>query len=68
MRKFDPSERDFRNRALGKAGEALVFDFERARPAAIDRADLARKVRSRRRTATERATTSTPSIPPAPTA
>lgn len=45
VRKFDPSERDFRNRALGKAGEALVFDFERARLAAIDRADLARKVR-----------------------
>jgi hypothetical protein len=45
VRKFDPSERDFRNRALGKAGEALVVDFERARLAAIDRADLARKVR-----------------------
>jgi hypothetical protein len=45
VRKFDPSERDFRNRALGKAGEALVFDFERARLAALDRADLARKVR-----------------------
>jgi hypothetical protein len=45
VRKFDPSERDFRNRALGKAGEALVFDFERARLATIDREDLARKVR-----------------------
>lgn len=45
IRKFDPSERDFRNRALGKAGEAMVVDFERARLAAIDRADLARKVR-----------------------
>jgi hypothetical protein len=45
VRKFDPSERDFRNRALGKAGEALVVDFERARLAAIDREDLARKVR-----------------------
>jgi hypothetical protein len=45
VRKFDPSERDFRNRALGKAGEALVVDFERARLAAIDRTDLARKVR-----------------------
>ncbi len=45
VRKFDPSERDFRNRALGKAGEALVLDFERARLAALDRADLARKVR-----------------------
>jgi hypothetical protein len=45
VRKFDPSERDFRNRALGKAGEAMVVDFERARLAALDRADLARKVR-----------------------
>ncbi len=45
VRKFDPSERDFRNRALGKAGEALVVDFERARLAAIEREDLARKVR-----------------------
>lgn len=45
VRKFDPSERDFRNRALGTAGEALVVDFERTRLAAIDRQDLARKVR-----------------------
>jgi Domain of unknown function (DUF3883) len=45
VRKFDPSERDFRNRVLGKAGEAMVVDFERARLAALDRADLARKVR-----------------------
>jgi len=45
VRKFDPSERDFRNRTLGKAGEALVVDFEWARLAAVDRADLARKVR-----------------------
>jgi hypothetical protein len=45
VRKFDPSERDFRNRALGKAGEALVVDFERAGLEAADRADLARKVR-----------------------
>lgn len=45
VRKFDPSERDFRNRALGKAGEALIVDFERARLAAAERPDLARKVR-----------------------
>ena len=45
VRKFDPTERDFRNRALGKAGEALVLDFERARLAHEDRADLASKVR-----------------------
>lgn len=44
-RKWDPAERDLRNRTLGKAGEAMVLDFERARLAAMDRADLARKVR-----------------------
>jgi hypothetical protein len=45
LRKFDPSLRDFRNRALGRAGEALVVDFERARLAALERPDLARRVR-----------------------
>lgn len=45
IRKFDPTERDFRNRALGKAGEALIFDFERSRLAAAERGDLAAKVR-----------------------
>ncbi|MFI4976467.1 MAG: DUF3883 domain-containing protein [Caulobacterales bacterium] len=45
VRRWDPSERDFRNRALGKAGEALVLNFERARLSVLDRADLARKVR-----------------------
>jgi hypothetical protein len=45
VRKFDPVERDFRNRTLGKAGEAMVFEFERRRLAARDRSDLARKVR-----------------------
>jgi hypothetical protein len=29
IRKFDPVERDFRNRSLGKAGEEMVFTFER---------------------------------------
>jgi hypothetical protein len=43
--KFDPAERDIRNRTLGKAGEGLVVDFERARLAGLDRPDLARKVR-----------------------
>jgi hypothetical protein len=45
IRKFDPVERDFRNRHLGKAGEAFIFDFERRRLASQDRSDLARKVR-----------------------
>jgi hypothetical protein len=43
--KFDPVERDLRNRALGKAGEAFVFEVERLRLERVDRSDLARKVR-----------------------
>lgn len=45
VRKFDPVERDFRNRALGEAGEQRVFELECARLMAAERADLARKVR-----------------------
>jgi hypothetical protein len=45
VRKFDPVERDFRNRALGEAGEQRVFELERSRLEAADRKDLARKVR-----------------------
>jgi hypothetical protein len=45
VRKFDPVERDFRNRSLGKAGEEMVFTFERQHLTAQGRADLARKVR-----------------------
>lgn len=45
VRKFDAGERDFRNRALGKAGEEVVFHYERRRLQDEDRADLARKVR-----------------------
>lgn len=45
IRKFDPTERDFRNRALGHAGEALIFDFERHRLQHAERRDLAAKVR-----------------------
>jgi len=45
VRKFDPVERDFRNRALGKAGEAAVVDFERERLRRLERPDLARQVR-----------------------
>jgi hypothetical protein len=45
VRKFDPTERDYLNRTLGRAGEALVIDFERARLASEERKDLASKVR-----------------------
>lgn len=45
VRKFDPVERDFRNRSLGKAGEEFVLEVERKRLAKLERPDLARKVR-----------------------
>lgn len=45
IKKFDPVERDHRNRSLGRAGEAFVVDLERRRLAEGDRSDLARKVR-----------------------
>lgn len=45
VRKFDPVERDRRNRLLGKAGEEFVIEIERKRLADADRSDLARKVR-----------------------
>lgn len=45
IRKFDPVERDYRNRSLGSAGESFVVDLERRRLTELDRSDLARKVR-----------------------
>jgi hypothetical protein len=45
VQKFDPVERDHRNRSLGKAGEAFVVDLERRQLSEADRPDLARKVR-----------------------
>jgi hypothetical protein len=45
IRKFDPVERDFRNRQLGRAGEEFVVGIERQRLIAQDRPDLAGKVR-----------------------
>jgi hypothetical protein len=45
VQKFDPVERDHRNRTLGKAGEAFVVDVERRRLAESGQPDLARKVR-----------------------
>jgi hypothetical protein len=45
IRKFNPVERDFRNRKLGRDGEELVFQFERERLERLDRSDLAKKIR-----------------------
>jgi len=45
VQKFDPVERDLRNRSLGRAGEAFVVDIERKQLMQADRQDLARKVR-----------------------
>jgi hypothetical protein len=44
VRKFDPIERDFRNRKLGRDGEELVFHHERERLKKLDRPDLAKKI------------------------
>ena len=44
-RKFDVAGRDERNRALGKAGEEFVLDYERFTLRSAGRTDLARKVR-----------------------
>ena len=43
--KFDPAERDARNRQLGKAGEKFVVEFERDRLRRAGRSDLADDVR-----------------------
>jgi hypothetical protein len=45
IRKFDPVQRDHRNRNLGKAGEAFVVEVERQRLAEVNRVDLADRVR-----------------------
>lgn len=45
IRKFDPVERDFQNRALGRAGEEFVLEIERRRLNQCARPDLARNVR-----------------------
>jgi len=45
VRKFDPVERDYRNRALGRAGEEFVIDLERRRLSEANRPELARSVR-----------------------
>lgn len=43
LRKFDPAERDLRNRSLGKCGEEMIFAFERRRLVDQGREDLARR-------------------------
>jgi hypothetical protein len=43
--KFDPAERDARNRQLGKAGERFVVTFERDRLRRAGREDLASSIR-----------------------
>lgn len=45
VRKFDPVERDHRNRSLGRAGEAFVVDLERRQLSESSRPELANKVR-----------------------
>ncbi|HEU5341128.1 DUF3883 domain-containing protein [Edaphobacter sp.] len=45
VRKFDPVERDYLNRNLGKSGEAFVLEVERLRLESENCRDLARKVR-----------------------
>src|SRR6204780_2267812 len=45
VQKFDPVERDHRNRSLGKAGEAFVVDLERHHLAEANRPAPAGKVR-----------------------
>ena len=46
VRRFEPpAERDARNRDLGKAGEALIFEVERRRLDGLDRKDLSDRVR-----------------------
>lgn len=45
VRKFDPVERDHRNRKLGKAGEEFVLALERRKLVQLERGDLARSVR-----------------------
>jgi hypothetical protein len=45
IQKFDPVDRDHRNRTLGKAGESFVFELEQRQLTKVQRPDLARQVR-----------------------
>jgi hypothetical protein len=44
VRKFDPVERDMRNRELGLAGELAVLEYERRRLGRCGRSDLAERI------------------------
>jgi hypothetical protein len=43
IRKFDPVERDLRNRSLGRAGEEFVLEMERKKLEKFRRPDLLKK-------------------------
>jgi len=45
VRKFDPVERDLRNRSLGRAGEEFVLEIERNKLEKLQRPDLSKKIR-----------------------
>ena len=45
VRKFDPVERDLRNRSLGRAGEEFVLEVERKKLEKFQRLDLLKKIR-----------------------
>jgi hypothetical protein len=45
IRKFDPVERDLRNRSLGRAGEEFVLEMERKKLEMSRRPDLLKKIR-----------------------
>jgi hypothetical protein len=45
IRKFDPVERDLRNRSLGRAGEEFVLEIEKKKLEKFQRPDLLKKVR-----------------------
>jgi hypothetical protein len=49
VRKFNPAERDLRNRKLGHDGEEMVFRFEQQRLRQLDRSDLVRKMKWNRK-------------------
>jgi hypothetical protein len=45
VRKFDPVERDLRNRSLGRAGEEFVLEVEKKKLEKFKRPDLSKKIR-----------------------
>jgi hypothetical protein len=45
VRKFDPVERDLRNRSLGRAGEEFVLEIEKKKLEKFERPDLLKKIR-----------------------